>query len=45
MGKTHVEITTDARNRLRVWKAKRGLTYAEAIQELIDGYDGEEPEV
>lgn len=37
--KTHVEISTGTRNRLRVWKAKRGLTYSEAIDELIDRSD------
>lgn len=36
--KTHVEISTDTRRDLRVWKAKRDLTYDEAIQELIEGY-------
>jgi hypothetical protein len=41
MGTTHIQITTDARNDLRVWKAKRGLTYTEAIEELLDGYDGD----
>jgi len=33
--KTHVEITKDTRRDLRVWKAKRDLTYDEAIQELL----------
>jgi len=35
MGKTHIEITEQTRNELRVWKAERGLTYDEAIQELM----------
>jgi len=39
--KSHVEVRTDTRNRLRVWKAKRGMTYDEAVNELLDGYDGE----
>jgi hypothetical protein len=38
--KTHVEISVEARNRLRVYKAKRGLTYTEAIHELLE--DGDE---
>lgn len=38
--KTHVEIGTDTRNRLRVWKAERGLTYDEAINELMDAFEG-----
>lgn len=34
--KTHIEISKEARRELRVWKAKRGLTYSEAILELVD---------
>lgn len=34
--KTHVEIETDTRRRLRVWKAQRDLTYDEAINELLN---------
>lgn len=39
---THIEITKDTRRDLRVWKAKRDLTYDEAIQELLGraGADG-----
>jgi len=36
MGKTHIEITEERRDELRVWKAERGLTYDEAIAELMD---------
>jgi len=35
MGKTHIEIREATRDKLRVWKAKRGMTYDEAIQELM----------
>jgi len=35
--KTHVEIRKATRKRLRVWKAKRGMTYDEAINELLEG--------
>ena len=35
MGKTHIEITEEARDELRVWKAKRGMTYNEAIRDLL----------
>jgi len=37
--KTHVEIGKATRKRLRIWKAKRGLTYDEAINELLNGED------
>jgi len=37
MGKTHIEIDEETRDELRVWKAKRGVTYDEAIQELLNG--------
>jgi len=40
MGKTHIEITEDARDELRVWKAKRGMTYNEAIRELLQHAKG-----
>lgn len=33
---THIEITKDTRRRLRVWKAKRDLTYDEAINTLLE---------
>lgn len=36
MGKTHIEITEKTRSDLRVYKAEDGLTYDEAIQELLD---------
>lgn len=36
MGKTHIEITEETRKDLRVYKAEDGLTYDEAIQELLD---------
>jgi hypothetical protein len=36
--KTTIEITTDTRRDLRVWKASREMTYDEAIQELIAAY-------
>jgi len=39
--KTHLEITKDTRRRLRVWKAKRDLTYDEAINELLNGVQSE----
>jgi len=39
--KTHVEISKDTRKRLRVWKAKREMTYDEAINELLDSAGGE----
>lgn len=37
MGKetTHIEISKDTRKDLRVYKAERGLTYDEAVQELL----------
>lgn len=34
--KTHIEIATETRRRLRVWKAERDMTYDEAINELLD---------
>lgn len=43
MGKTHVEITTERRDELRIYKAQDGLTYDEAIAELLEEvgyYDG-----
>jgi len=41
MGKTHIEIDEKTRDELRVFKAKRGLTYDEAIRGLMDGdFDG-----
>jgi len=39
MGKTHIEITEKRRNELRVWKSKRGMTYDEAIAELVENYE------
>lgn len=36
---TSIEITKGTRRRLRVWKAERGLTYDEALNELLDGYN------
>jgi len=39
MGKTHIEITEETRDELRVWKAERGLTYDEAITELLENHD------
>jgi len=36
MGKTHIEISEETRNKLRVWKAERGLTYDEAITQLLE---------
>jgi hypothetical protein len=36
MGKTHIEITEERRNELRVYKAERGLTYDEAIAKLLE---------
>lgn len=39
---TSIEITKGTRTRLRVWKAERGMTYGEALNELLDGYSGEE---
>jgi len=39
MGNTHIEITEATRRKLRVWKAKRDLTYDEAVTELLEGYD------
>lgn len=41
MGKTHIEITEERRKQLRVFKAERGLTYDEAIAELLEGYNNE----
>lgn len=41
---TSIEITKGARRELRVWKAERDLTYDEAIQELVDGYDSGDTE-
>lgn len=38
---TSIEITKGTRKKLRVWKAERGMTYDEALQELLDGYDGD----
>jgi len=37
--KTHVEISKETRKRLRVWKAKRGMTYDEAINGLIEAFE------
>lgn len=34
---TSIEITKGTRKRLRVWKAERGMTYDEALNELLDG--------
>jgi len=39
--KTHVEISKDTRKQLRVWKAKREMTYDEAINALLDGGNNE----
>lgn len=39
---TSIEITKGTRKRLRVWKAERGMTYDESLNELLDGYEGEE---
>jgi len=39
MGKTHIEITEERRKQLRVFKAEDGLTYDEAIAELIKAYN------
>lgn len=36
MGKTHIEIREETRDELRVFKAEHGMTYDEAIQELMD---------
>lgn len=36
---TSIEITKGTRKDLRVWKAERGLTYDEALNELLDGYE------
>lgn len=33
--RTHIEISTDTRKDLRVYKAERGITYDEAIQDLL----------
>jgi hypothetical protein len=41
MGKTHIEITEDRRDALRVYKAKEGLTYDEAIAKLLEGVNDE----
>lgn len=35
MGKTHIEITEERRKELRMYKAKEGMTYDEAIEELL----------
>lgn len=32
---THIEITENARRKLRVYKAKRDMTYTEAIHDLV----------
>jgi len=39
MGKTHIEITESVRDDLRVWKAKRGMTYDTALAALLNGVD------
>jgi len=36
MGKTHIEITTERRGELRVYKAQEGLTYDEALAQLLE---------
>ena len=41
MGKTHIEITEKRRDDLRVFKAERGMTYDQAIAELLEGYNDE----
>jgi hypothetical protein len=43
MGKTHVEIGEETRNRLRRYKSVDGLTYDEAINELLDGAEWVDP--
>lgn len=37
--KTHIEITKEARHDLRVYKAKQGMTYSEAIIDLVNQHD------
>lgn len=36
MGRTTIEVDESTRDRLRVWKAERGVTYSEALEELLD---------
>jgi hypothetical protein len=36
---TTIEMQKATRTRLKVWKAKRELTYDEAIVELLDAYE------
>jgi len=42
MGKTHIEIDEATRDELRVFKAKEGLTYDEAVTLLLETVDLEE---
>lgn len=37
--KTHIEVTKDARRKLRVYKAKRDMTYTQAILDLVSDHD------
>lgn len=37
-----LKIDPVIRTRLRTWKASRDLTYAEAIEELLDAYQAED---
>jgi hypothetical protein len=41
MGKTHIQITEERRNDLRLFKAERGMTYDQAIAELLESYNDE----
>jgi len=36
MGKTHLEISEERRDELRIYKAQDGLTYDEALEELLE---------
>jgi len=37
--RTMIEVDKQVRRELRVFKAKRDMTYDEAILELVEGYD------
>ena len=37
--RTMIEVDKEVRRRLRVFKAQRDMTYDEAIDELIEGYN------
>lgn len=43
MGRTTVEIEETIRDRLQLYKSQKGMTYDEAIDQLLDSVDGPHP--